>query len=220
MRRLWAPRRRRAINFAQAAPFDDTAEVTALPPNAIGRSPAAAQDREKLGRGKRRALSAALAFHLLAVVAAPLAVPPSSELFYGLFRGVRWYVEPLFLNHGYRFFAPEPGPSYLVRYEAETAGGETVAGRFPDLQTQWPRVLYHRHFMLSSRLQGGPNDPLVKAYSRSFAEHLLRRHEARRVRLWVVRHNLPSLLQAQAGMPLDDPRLYEEFPLIEYPEAP
>ncbi len=169
---------------------------------------------------KRRAkfiVSGLLLFHLTAVIAAPLAAPPSSQLEYALFSKLLWYIEPMFLNHGYRFFGPEPGPSYLVRYEIELADGGRIDGVLPDLQTQWPRVLYHRHFMLTSRLQNGPEDPLVKAYARSYAEHLQQRYQARRVRLFVQRHNLAEALAVRQGLKLSDRRLYEEFPLIDYP---
>jgi hypothetical protein len=102
----------------------------------------------------RVALSAALLVHLVAVVAPPLSVE-GSPVFVGLSRLLGWYVDPLRLNNGYRFFGPDPPQySFLVDYEAYCADGTVVRGRFPDLQAQWPRLLYHRYFMLSSRLQG------------------------------------------------------------------
>ncbi|NIO41435.1 MAG: hypothetical protein GTO41_15415, partial [Burkholderiales bacterium] len=55
----------------------------------------------------------------------------------------------MFLDHGYRFFAPEPGPGHLVRYEVTTSDGAGAAGQFPDRDRIWPRLLYHRWFMLS-----------------------------------------------------------------------
>ena len=39
---------------------------------------------------------------------------------------------PPFLNNGYRFFAPEPGPGHLVRYEIVTRDGRQIEGSFPD----------------------------------------------------------------------------------------
>jgi hypothetical protein len=160
--------------------------------------------------------SGLILFHLVGVIAGPFAVPPSSPLAGWIFVNWRWYSEAMFLNHGYRFFAPEPGESYLVRYQVELPDGQVIQDEMPNLQTQWPRVLYHRHFMLTSRLQLGPDAPEVQALALSYAEHLYQRYTARRVTLELVRHNLPSVVQGQQGMKLTDPSLYEVFPLIDY----
>src|SRR5262245_46752829 len=103
-------------------------------------------------------VSAALAFHLTAVFVAPFAfacnsgpVPsPLASAVYGWFRP---YLGALYLDHGYFFFAPNPGPSHLVDYKVEFADGRPpVTGRFPDLATERPRLLYHRHFMVAESL--------------------------------------------------------------------
>jgi hypothetical protein len=66
---------------------------------------------------------------------------------------LRPYVSLLYLDHGYFFFAPNPGPSHLVQYRLEFDDGRPpVTGRFPDLARQRPRLLYHRHFMLAEAL--------------------------------------------------------------------
>ena len=78
-------------------------------------------------------VSLILAFHLFCVVLAPLAtVEPRAGLAVDLQRVVSPYSEALFLRHGYRFFAPEPGPSHVVHYEVTTRSGETIQGHFPD----------------------------------------------------------------------------------------
>jgi hypothetical protein len=67
-----------------------------------------------------------------------------------------------FIYHGYRFFAPNPGASHIVQYELEFADGRKEQGQFPDLQQHWPRLLYHRHFMLSETIYqatGMPPEP-------------------------------------------------------------
>ena len=53
------------------------------------------------------------------------------------------------LANGYRFFAPEPGPSHLIRYEVTLPDGTRKEGFFPDRAHHQPRLLYHRYFMLS-----------------------------------------------------------------------
>jgi hypothetical protein len=101
--------------------------------------------------------SAVIALHVLAVFWAPLAFAsrgsPGSPLTDSVFAVLRPYIDALYLNHGYSFFAPDVGPSQLVRYKVEFADGrEPVEGVFPNLATQQPRLLYHRHFMLSEAL--------------------------------------------------------------------
>jgi hypothetical protein len=97
--------------------------------------------------------SALIAFHVLAVFVAPFsAPPPSSNLGRGLGDIFEPYLRLLCIYNGYRFFAPNPGPSHLVRFEIRTASGEQIKGVFPDRNQQWPRLLYHRYFMLSETL--------------------------------------------------------------------
>src|SRR3990167_3187874 len=96
----------------------------------VARAPIMARDRETNqvpGRAARPslslriALSALLLIHLAAVffppftfatrsatgAASPFAEPITSAL--------RMYVDFFFLDHGYFFFAPNPGPSHLLR---------------------------------------------------------------------------------------------------------
>ena len=108
-------------------------------------------------RAARWLISGALVFHLLAVSLTPfLAMSRNSggsesPLAAQVMHLFRPYVTALFLNHGYAFFAPDPpGESHLVKYRVEFADGRpTVQGTFPDLATERPRLLYHRHFMLA-----------------------------------------------------------------------
>ncbi len=112
-------------------------------------------------------LSGLLLFHLTAVFWAPFAFAcnvggSSSPLADPVGRWLQPYTDALFLNHGYFFFAPNPGPSHLVRYQVEFDDGrEPLVGMFPDLATQRPRLLYHRHFMLAESLYDryAPPDP-------------------------------------------------------------
>ncbi len=91
-----------------------------------------------------------LIFHLFCVALAPLAVvEPRPGLAVALQGWLRPYSESLYLIHGYRFFAPEPGPSHILHYEITRNSGETLVGHFPDRNQHWPRLLYHRWFMLS-----------------------------------------------------------------------
>jgi hypothetical protein len=61
----------------------------------------------------------------------------------------------LYLNHGYRFFAPDPGPASVVEFQIERADGSQEVGLFPDRQAinrDYPRLNYHRWFMWSETL--------------------------------------------------------------------
>lgn len=162
----------------------------------------------------RRIVTGLLLVHLAALVAGPCSVEPSSPLCRAVWRLFRPYLDVAFLNHGYHFFAPEPGPSHLIRYELELADGSVQRGFFPDRDRHRPRLLYHRHFMLSEHLsplaeETAPPE-LLHAYSASFARHLLDEHQARQVTLYLVRHLLPRPNDVLQGMPLDDASLYRE----------
>jgi hypothetical protein len=101
----------------------------------------------------RIGLSALLLYHVLAVFLPPFQFASGSPFANALMVGFRPYSVAMYLDHGYFFFAPDPGPSHLVDYKVEFADGRApVTGRFPDLQQQQPRLKYHRHFMIAEAL--------------------------------------------------------------------
>jgi hypothetical protein len=159
-------------------------------------------------RGRLRfAVSGWLAFHLLAMVIAPAAVSPSSEIVQAAWNVCQPYIQILDLNHGYHFFAPEPGDSTLLAYEAERPDGTFVRGRIPNREIV-PRLLYHRHFMLTEHMRDAPPE-LEKEWVGSYAEHLCQKLGAVRVKLTGQIHHLPTTEMVRAGMRLDDPSTYE-----------
>ncbi len=138
------------------------------------------------------------------------------------------------MGHAYKFFAPDPGPSHLVQYDLELADGTHRKGTFPDRHEHWPRLLYHRHFMLSEFIatvapqlptDASLNPPSTmppavqheyakqQAYAQSYANHLLHTSGARRVTLQLRRHMLPSPEEVLKGTPLDHPESYIDRPL-------
>lgn len=148
------------------------------------------------------------------------------------------YIQMAYLDHGYFFFAPNPGPSHLVRYRAEFAEGRRpVEGTFPDLQQQWPRLLYHRHFMLSeflhhqvlqSGLGSEPPPPSLdpaanlswqrarqgfRLVRNAFGQHLRSKYDAARVHLMLIEHRQPTPAEFESGVGLDDPRLLQQLDL-------
>ena len=101
----------------------------------------------------RALASIMIGFYLCVVLLGPLANPVGSEsLTVPLNSAVRPIHQLMYSGHGYRFFGPDPGPSHLLAYRIETVSGETVEGRFPDRVQHWPRLLYHRWFMLSESI--------------------------------------------------------------------
>jgi hypothetical protein len=154
-----------------------------------------------------------LIYHLAAIVLAPWSVPPASRLIQNSWRAVGTYDQALFLNHGYHYFAPEPGNSTLLGYVLEMPDGSLQTGRIPNRQIH-PRLLYHRHFMLTESLASDDWSPQVRdELVQAMASELCREHGARRVTLSRVSHELPSMEFVRAGGTLDDPEKYTEEPL-------
>lgn len=156
-----------------------------------------------------------LGFHLAAIITAPAAVDPASDLVRSAWSVFRPYLQLLYLNHGYHFFAPEPAESTLLSYVAERPDGTVVNGRIPNFGIK-PRLLYHRHFMLTEHMAQSPPE-VQQAWYGSYARHIGRKHGATRVSLTKVTHLLPSMEAVRDGVRLDDPRSYEEQPLGVFP---
>ena len=162
-------------------------------------------------------ISVLLILHLVAIASAPLAMEPASLPAQKVFAFFRPYLDTAFLNHGYHFFAPEPGPSHLIRYELTLADGRIEEGVFPDPSEQTPRLNYHRHFMLSefaNRLAvSDAQQPALHELSQSFAQHLMSDRDAKSATLFLRRHYIPSPQQVREGMTLEAEELYAERPL-------
>jgi hypothetical protein len=167
----------------------------------------------------RIVVSALVGFHVLAVFIGPFAMPPGTSQ---LASSCAWlfqpYVESLCLANGYRFFAPEPGPSHLVRYEITLPDGTQKDGAFPDRQQHLPRLLYHRYFMLSEFVNtidsaDAPDGP-GRVYAKAYAQHLADEYQAQTVKLYLRRHYVPRMTEVHQGLRLSDKALYEERPLF------
>ncbi len=175
--------------------------------------------RPRISLRWRWLLSAALVLHLTAVFLPPFrfatanrsgAPSPAVEAVIGYFEP---YIDFAFLDHGYFFFAPNPGPSHLVRCELYDEQGRLESEfMFPDLKRHWPRLLYHRHFMLSESLNTRyvpPATPVTAAdagelqqwqrrrelYEKQlecYRRHVQQTSGASRVELFRVQHVLPT----------------------------
>lgn len=193
-------------------------------------------DAVRLPGWSRVVLGAVVGWHLLAVVVAPASVAPASPLVLNAWEVTSPYTRALYLNHGYRFFAPDPPDvSMLLVFDVEplpetpkpgALPGPTetpvVVGKPENSATRlviptpdiWPRLLYHRHFMISEQLVTVPQarfEPWVEAMCR----HAMRERGFDRGRVFVTRiyHGRPSMPAIVNGYELDDPTSYRSEPL-------
>jgi hypothetical protein len=152
---------------------------------------------------------------------APMSLPPTSPLITQLVMGspdrvspMQWYLDILYINHGYHFFAPDPGPGHLINYVVTDERGATIAdGTFPDVNEYWPRLRYHRHFMLTDQaeLPMRNHDPQTAQQMTldAYARHLLREYDGSQAEVTRVRHYMLSPREKNDNIAIDDPRKYE-----------
>ncbi len=188
------------------------------------------------------------AAHIFAVFAAPSAAPPPASYSWNWLAGridgreglISPYLRAVYIKHGYRFFAPNPGPSHLVRFEIDLRGGGQIEGHFPNTEDQFPRLLYHRMFMISEtafnlaspvseipaagtlneleRIEFDKQLAAANELAKSISRRLLREHDGRSIRLYLVTHEIPFPGDVVRGQQLNDPSLYVEQPWREYSE--
>ena len=172
----------------------------------------------------RIGISLLLLIHITAIAIPPFSLQTSgpagtSPVADFLMRTFRPYIDVAFLNHGYAFFAPNPGPSHLLRARITwEPPREPVEETFPDLQEQWPRLLYHRHFMLSEQLNAQFEPPelpqelqqdreilarwsmrrqLYELKRQAFINHLRAKHGTADVELTRVRHRMIDVFEVR-----------------------
>lgn len=181
--------------------------------------------REKSGsatwsRWVRVLVSLLIAWHLLAVFLGPFSIPPTSESIFNLAQSplLSWYIRPLYLHHGYHFFAPDPGASSLVRYRVTGKDGKEITGQLPDLERQRPRLRYHRYLMLAEQAKlaigNEPIEQRVQAMLRVYAQQLLREYDGTEARVEYVIHDMLSPGEVRDGMKLDDPRTFRVVEVV------
>jgi hypothetical protein len=142
------------------------------------------------------------------VVGPPAAGDPPPDVRPLLLRWMGPYLDQLFMGGGYNFFSPDPGACLIIRYVVDMPDGSQVRGQIPDLDTQWPRLRYHRYFMISSqanrfRPEANNGHPI--------ALYLLKKHGGRRVRLDLLVHFLLTPEEVIAGK---DPNGADQYQMI------
>jgi hypothetical protein len=197
------------------------------------------QSRQTLNWSKRSRVivSCLVIAHLMAVAVPPLAFQSVGPL--GLSPAVETvlfpvehYSQMLYLDRGYAFFAPDPGPSHLIQAGLTDGSGKLTERMYPDRQAQWPRLLYHRHFMLTEYLNDihqppGPPEDLVKSDAeaaaswgaartryehvrRSMSEHLEAAYPGNTAAIRRIEHLIPGVIEFQEQpISLTDRRLYQ-----------
>lgn len=170
------------------------------------------QEREErpwnaIPRWPRRILSAWLLLHVIAIAMPPLSIPPTSSLLGESARIAAPYVQLFQLDHGYHYFAPEPGESTLLEFTATRNDGTTVSGTMPH-RGIWPRLLYHRHFMLTESMEYVP-EALQEDWLKSYARCIARKTNSPKVELTAVYHHLPTMEMVRRGTTLDNPGSFE-----------
>jgi len=193
------------------------------PPAAEREAASASQRRQNRPPGQwpaavRLGISLLVMWHVAAVFLAPLSIAPSSPLALDIAQGtfMQNYLDALYLNHGYHFFAPDPGPGRLIHYWVYNERGDQIdEGEFPNRDLQWPRLLYHRYFMLAEQGDAPIWRPTEaesrhwrQAYLTAYARQLLREHDAAAVRVQRILHLQLSLEHALEGKTLTDPEDY------------
>ncbi|MEM6329147.1 MAG: hypothetical protein AAF790_02745 [Planctomycetota bacterium] len=165
----------------------------------------------------RASATALVVWHMAVVFLSPLSVEPRSPLVANIAQSkyVRWYSDPLYLNHGYHFFAPNPPlGGQLIRYTVQAEDGRVLnSGEFPSLDEQWPRLWYHRHMMLADQMAGmgvyGAPEADARLMMQAYARHLLAKHDGYYARLDSVFHRSLRPEEVLDGADPYDARLYE-----------
>jgi len=152
-----------------------------------------------------------LIFHMVAVCASPLSVSPSSPLEQTLWESLSPYIQALYQNNGFHFFAPNPEGCNIVQYTLYYEDGSSEQGQFPH-RGIWPRLLYHRHLMLSEYL-GAMEGEHREMMIHDFARQVCKSHHAQKISISLLWHDLALRERILAGGTLFDDDLYQETPL-------
>lgn len=169
-------------------------------------------------RWARVLVSIVLGLHLVAILAAALAAPPSSPLEGGAADQFATYFQLIDQGYAYRYFAPEPPPTPVLLATLKFADGRPDRTlTIPDRSAR-PRLLYQRQLALANHLykefeeaRNLPPDvpPPPLHWANSYARHLGHVHGCDSVVLSVRQHLIPNLggvqetLQRPGGGPVD-----------------
>jgi hypothetical protein len=197
--------------------------TASMPTPALKPRPATPQREGSPRRAGRPALAIRIAltffivWHFTGVFLAAMCVPTSSELVFKIAQHppMQWYLDALYMNQGHSFFAPDVGPGHLIRYQLfDQSGREIEKGEFPSRKEHWPRLLYHRYFMLADQSElpfedKANRDFWSRKYLEAYGDQLLSSHEnAQSVRLIRYAHWPPPrrYFVDKDNKPITDPK--------------
>jgi hypothetical protein len=151
-------------------------------------------------------VSVALVYHMAAVVAGALGVPPSSGLEQAVADWFTPYYDAMDLGYSYRFYA-EPPPTPVVTATLRFDGGraEEVV-RLPGRQVPGPRMRHQRQLALANALSADVQEARQRTgvasrsrLARAYARHLCRtRPGCRGVTLHLQQHLIPDPARVRA----------------------
>ena len=165
--------------------------------------------------GARRAVSAGIAVHAAAVLAAALAWPPSSSLETAVAGVFAVYYQVLDQGYAYRYYAPEPGPTPIVTARVRFADGRPEKTLRLPSRGLWPRLRYQRQLALANHLvahfeetRQATGDGSTGLFARSFARHIARSNPGSVVvtlytQLHLIPHPQVVRDALEAGKPVD-----------------
>lgn len=162
-------------------------------------------------RWARIVVSLVVVYHLAAIVAGAVGVPPSSELERAIAEGFTSYYGMMDLGYSYRFYA-EPPPTPVVTATIQFADGrpEEVV-RLPGREVAGPRMRHQRQLALANALfndvqeaRHRVRDASQSRLARAYARHLCRtRPGCRLVTIHVQQHLLADIREVRRV--LDEP---------------
>jgi hypothetical protein len=179
---------------------------------------------EAPGRGgwpgwARVSVSIVLLYHMAAVLAGAVGVPPSSELEQVIADWFTPYFDLMDLGYSYRFYA-EPPPTPVVTATLQFGDGqpdETV--RLPGRAVAGPRMRHQRQLAMANSLYSDVQEAKLRTrdasqsrLARAFARHLCRtRPGCRIVTLHIQQHLLPDPQQVRAATSEPDTPRFDLF---------
>ncbi len=179
------------------------------------RPPSDSTSRKRPNRVLRYFINIWVVLHFTAVIAAAATVGSGSGYVLAVWQIFHPYLQVLFLNHGFNFYAPEPSATTMMAFEAERTDGSFASGQIPDPALR-PRLLYQRHLLLTEHIGLVPDNERDPWY-RSYARHLCRKFGATKVHLTLIRHEPIPMEIFRSGGQLDSPFTFTKLDLGDFP---
>jgi hypothetical protein len=156
----------------------------------------------------RLGVSFALVFHIGAVLAGTLGVPPSSVLEQNIAEAFTPYFDLVDLGYSYRYYAEPPATPVVTATLEFGDGRPEVTVRLPGLRVGGPPMRHQRQLALANALfmdvleaKQRTGDSSKSRLARAYARHLcLTRPDCRSVTIHLQHHLIPELDQVRKAM--------------------